>query len=281
MENYLYHPFQSSTFVVFSPENLLSKNRSGFAIHDINLYYQPVQNPVIGLVFFLIRVPLVILGEVLYVKQLALIKRETSVVNDVCKLLAYFQMIFWPIWLLFTTATDFLHPLGELAGPWLCDVGWFFIHFCWNVIAFNSFIVAFMRYCFVVHNEKFDKGDRKKRVKRVFFIIHIFIPLFMIVWNGIEGSNLDVLSFINKCRGRHHQVFLIETSTLNIFKRNFCEFNNYDGTAGLFGEFNAIFWRISCLSRTAIKLIVASNSTEAIIYYLTLSHIARLGFILN
>ena len=95
MENHLYHPFQSSTFGVLLPENLLLKNDSGFAIDDIDLYYQPVQKPAIGLVFFLIRVPLVVLGEFLYFKQLALIKRETSVVNDVCKLLAYFQMIFW------------------------------------------------------------------------------------------------------------------------------------------------------------------------------------------
>ena len=162
-EHHFYHPFQSSIFGFLLPEGSWLGNHSGVAVDDIDLHYQPVQAPTIGLFFFLIRVPLVILGEFLYVKQLALIKRETGLVNDVSKLVSYVQMIFWPIWLLFTTSTDFLHPLNELAGHWFCDAGWFLIHLCWNIIAFHSFIVATMRYCFIVHREKFTKGCRKPR----------------------------------------------------------------------------------------------------------------------
>ena len=274
-EHYLSHPFQLTEFGVLLPNTSLLGNHSGLAIADIDLYYQPVQNPTIGLVFFLIRVPLVILGEFLYVKQLALIKRETGLVNDVSKLFAYVQMIFWPIWLLFTTSTDFLHPLNELAGQWFCDVGWFSVHLGCNIIAFHSFIVAVMRYCFVVHNEKFSKGNRKKKMKRLFFVMSFCVPLWIVAWDGIEGSNLDELSFINKCYGKHHEVFLIESSSLNVLKRNFCEFDNRDGTENWFGGFAATFWRVSCISRTAIQIIMAFNFTEAIIYFSTLSHITR------
>ena len=251
------------------------ENHSGFAMDDMDLYYQPVQKPTIALVFFFIRVPLVILGEFFYVKQLALIKKETGLVNDVSKLIAYVQMIFWPAWLLFTTTTDFLHPLDELAGRWFCDAGWFFIHLGWNIIALHSFIVAIMRYCFVVHTEKFTKGNRKKKIKRFFLIMSVLVPLVMVAWDGIEGSELDVLSFINKCYGKHHQVFLIETSTLNVLKRNFCQFDNFEDLESLFGGFIASFWRISCILRTAILVIMAFNFTEAIIYFITLSHITR------
>ena len=124
-EHHFYHPFSSTSFGVLLPEASRLENHSGFAIDDMDLYYQPVQNPTVALVFFFIRVPLVILGEFVYVKQLALIKKETGLVNDVSKLIAYVQMIFWPAWLLFTTTTDVLHPLDELAGRWFCDAGWF------------------------------------------------------------------------------------------------------------------------------------------------------------
>ena len=274
-ENHLYHPFPSTSFGAFLPEVSWSKNHSGCAIDDIDLYYQPVQNPTIALVFFLIRVPLVILGEFFYVKQLALIKRETGLVNDVSKLIAYVQMIFWPTWLLFSTTTDFFHPLHELVGLWFCDAGWFFIHLGWNIIALHSFIVAVMRYCFVVHTEKFTKGNRKKKIKRLFLIMSVLVPLVMVAWDGIEGSELDVLSFINKCYGKHHKVFLIETSTLNVLKRNFCEFDNFNNPESFFSGFIAIFWRTSCILRTAILVIMAFNFTEAIIYFVTLSHITR------
>ena len=274
-ENYLYHPFSSTSFGVFLPEVSWSRNLSGFAVDDLDLYYQPVQNPTIALVFFFIRVPLVILGEFFYVKQLALIKRETGLVNDVSKLVAYVQMILWPTWLLFTTTTDFFHPLHELAGIWFCHAGWFFLHLTWNIIAFQSFIIAIMRYCFVVHTEKFTKGNRKDKMKRLFLMMSVLVPLVMVAWDGIEGSELDELSFINKCYGKHHQVFVIETSTLNVLRRNFCEFDDFDGSENLFGGFIAVFWRISCIMRTAIFVIMAFNFTEAIIYFVTLSHITR------
>ena len=275
MGHHLYHPFQSQSFGVLLPKISSLGNHSGFAIDDIDLYDQPVQNPTIALVFFLIRIPLVILGEIFYLKQLALIRRETGITNDVSKLVAYVQMIFWPILLIFTTSTDFLYPLNELVGEWFCDVGWFFIHLCWNIIAFHSFIVAMMRYCFVVHYETFDKGYRKNKVKRFFLVMSVLVPLMMVVWDGIEGSEWDTLTFINKCNGKHHQVFLIETSTLEVLKRNFCEFDDYDSTGGVFGQFDAVLRRISCISRKTLLLMLGFNFSEAIIYFLTLSHINR------
>ena len=275
---YFYHPFENTSFgVQISGNSFWDFNENGTNIIDeISLYYQPVQNPVVGAFFFLIRLPLVILGIYFNLKVLNLIKRESGVANDVTKLTSIVQIILWPFWFLFTTSTDFLHPLNEILGSWYCKLGWFMIYFCWNITSLNSLIIALMRYCFIVHSDKFAQGDNKTQAKRFFLIISVLIPFIMVVWSGIEGSELDMMSFINKCNGKHYKTFLIETSTVDVMKRNFCAFDNYNTTGGFFGEVLAIFRRISCIGRTLVLILIALNLTEAIIYYATFSHINRL-----
>ena len=184
-------------------------------------------------------------------------------------------MILWPFWFLFTTSTDFMHPLNEILGNWYCNLGWFMIYFCWNITSLNSLIIAMMRYSFIVHSERFAIGDNKRKAKRFFLIISVIIPLIMVVWSGLEGSELDMMSFINKCYGKHHKTFLIETSTLDVMKRNFCAFDSYDTGGGILSQLLAIFRRISCIGRTVVLILIALNLTEAIIYYATFSHINR------
>ena len=274
---YFYHPFENTSFGFRISDNSfwdLNENVNN-VFDDISLYYQPVQNPVVGIFFCLIRFPLVILGISLNLKVLDLIKKESGVANDVTKLTSIVQMILWPFWFLFTTSTDFLHPLNEILGNWYCNLGWFMIYFCWNITSLNSLIIAMMRYCFIVHSERFAMGDNKRKAKRFFLIISVLIPMIMVVWSGIEGSELDMMSFINKCYGKHHKTFLIETSTLDVMKRNFCAFDSYDTAGGLLNQLLAIFRRISCIGRTVVLILIALNFTEAIIYYATFSHINR------
>ena len=276
-DQYFYHPFENTSFGVEISDNYLwVPDYNGTNIIDeISLYYQPVQNPVVGIFFFLIRLPLVILGISLNLKVLDLIKKESGVANDVTKLTSTVQMILWPFWFLFTTSTDFMHPLNEIFGNWYCDLGWFMIYFCWNITSLNSLIIAMMRYCFIVHSDKFSMGDNKRKAKRFFLIISVIIPLIMVVWSGLEGSELDMMSFINKCYGKHHKTFLIETSTVDVMKRNFCAFDSYGTAEGISGQLWTMLRRISCIGRTLVLILIALNFTEAIIYYATFSHINR------
>ena len=266
---HLYNPFNESSFGVFFADQTSSDNANGFIVEKIDLYYQPVVSPEIAITFFLLRLPLVLMGEFLYSKVFELMKKETGLVNDVTKLVSFVQVVFWPVWLVFSTSTDFLHPLNKVFGQWFCSFGWFFIHLCYNILAFHSFIVATMRYYFIVHVGRVsDQG--KKKIKRFFFILSFLIPLLLVAWDGMDGSELDALSFINKCNGKHHNVFLIETSTSDVFKRNFCEFDTYE-----LGSSFAVLRRISCITKTAIRIIMGLNLTEGFIYFALLSHINR------
>jgi len=276
-DKYFYHPFENTSFGVQISDNSFwgHDDKGTNIIDEVNLYYQPVQNPVVGILFFLIRLPLVILGVSLNLKVLDLIKKESGIANDVTKLTSIVAIILGPFWLLFTTSTDLMNPLNEIIGDWYCNFGWFMIYFCWNIASLNSLIIAMMRYCFIVHSDTFARGDNKRKAKRCFLIISVLIPLMMVVWSGVEGSELDMMSFINKCYGKHHKTFLIETSTLDVMQRNFCAFDSYDTAGGILGQIWAMFRRISCIGRTVVLILTALNVTEAIIYYATFSHINR------
>ena len=270
-----YHPFKNTSIRVTIEENAITKDQNGYIIDEIDLYYQPVQNPAIGITFFLIKLPILILGILLNIKVLSLIKRETSVVNDVTKVATYAQMIFWFTFVFFTTATDFVHPLNEILGRWVCEFGWFITYFFTNIFTLHSFLVAMMRYCFIVHNDKFEKGFRKQKTKWVFLILSLLIPLLMVIWGAISRSELDILSYINKCNGKHHKVFLIETSTVDVLRRNFCEFDCYESPNFPFDQIADVIKRISCIARTAVLVVMVLNFTEIIIYYKIFSYMVR------
>ena len=96
---------------------------NGEIIDDIVLYYQPVQDPEIGIIFFLLRGPIVIAGVKAHLKLMELMKTERGLVMEVTYLFSVVQMIFWPFFLLITTSTDFIHPLKTVVGEWFCDFG--------------------------------------------------------------------------------------------------------------------------------------------------------------
>ena len=144
------------------------------------------------------------------------IDKETCLVKDVTKVYACTQMVFLPIWFCFNSSTDFLHPLNEIIGQWFCTLGWFLVHFCGTIIAFYSFIVSIMRYYFIVYNERADK-DGKKRAERMFYWLFIAIPLVTVLWEATNGSELDVMSAVNKCYGKDHKIFLIEQTTSAVY----------------------------------------------------------------
>ena len=242
-------------------------------LKDINLYYQPLQIPWIAVTFFILRLTLLVAAEYLQFKVYNLMKREKGLVKNVTQLFVLTQMIFWPFWLLFASSTDFFHPMNELLGQWYCDIGSFLFWFLAYIIAFHSFITALMRYFFIIHQEKVETYG-KERIRNIFFALSVCLPLVVAIWNDLDGNELDAMSFINKCNGRHHKIFLIDTSTLKVLKRNFCVFENYD-SSGLFSQFWASFLKVSCFTNKLVQLMIGFNLTEGILYYKILSYKIR------
>ena len=269
----VYHPFTNSSLGIFLKEILAEDRFLGEAILDINLYYQPVQEPMIAFIFLCIKILLLFIGEYLYIKVYQLMKKEKGIIKNITQIFVCAQLTFWPFWICFAASTDFVHPLKELIGEWYCYGGSFLFYFLGHIITLHSFMSASMRYLFIIHREKVDEFGRE-RTKRLFFILSILIPLLVSIWEIFDGSDLDAMSFINKCHGKHHKVFLIDSSTMNVAKRNFCAFENYK-INGFWSEVLALIRRTFCIANTIVELIMGLNIAEGILYFRILSHINR------
>ena len=268
-----YHPYENDSLGFFLMGNKYPHELFGSIVQDIDLYYQPTPSPLIGTLFFFIRTLLVVTGEAINIKVFNIIKKDTSLVSDVSKLYFSTQMIYVPFWLIFTTFTDFIHPLNTVIGQWFCTLGWFLIYFGATTLAIHSFIVAMMRYCFIIHKRQVE-GFGIQKTKRMFLFLNICIPLIMILWTGIEGVETEPFSFLNKCYGKDHKRFLTDVTSPDVIKRSFCMLETYD-VNGPFGEIIAILRRLSCISTKTVYIVMGFNITEAILYYMILSHMNR------
>ena len=269
----LYHPFRNTTLGFFPKDFASSEMNMGETIEHIDLYYQPIQIPLIATVFFVIKICLLMAGEYLQFKVYIMIQKENGLVKNVTRLFVCTQMIFWPFWVFFATSTDFIHPLNQVIGQWYCTVGFFIFYILGNIIIFHSFITALMRYVFILHKEKVDKYGKEK-IQKLFLLLSVLIPLLLFILGGVDGDELDPMSFFNKCNGKHHRVFLIETATLNVAKRNFCGLNNYDKT-GSFGKLTSLFRQMSCITNKIVQIIMGLNIVEGFLYIRTLSHVNK------
>ena len=225
--SHTYHPFKESFLGLYIPRDIVSKDGTGVIIDNINLYYQPVEHPAVVAVFFAIKSVIVLIGEIICMKVLKSMKKEISILDGCMKLYILTLMIHHPFRVLFTTTIDFIHPVSEVIGIWFCSVGRVFIFYNSQVIMYNSFIIALMRYFLIVRNEKIVKFGKDKFAK-VCFLFNTGIPILVCILYELSRTELYKLSSWNKCYGNDHKVFLLEDSTYNVMKRKFGWFESYE-----------------------------------------------------
>ena len=133
------------------------------------------------------------------------------------------QSIMWTLVVALITITNFIHSFPQEIVQWICPALWFVTYFCLNFNNAHSCITALIRYFFIVHTERVESIGKEK-VKKFFHVCSILIPFLITLWKATDESELDILSFFNKCYGKHHKTFLIETSTLNVLRRSSATF---------------------------------------------------------
>ena len=69
----------------------------GETLYDVNLSYEPLQDPLLAVVYFFIKATVVVLGEYVHIQILKFLKHETCIVKDVLKTFLYVQMMYWPV----------------------------------------------------------------------------------------------------------------------------------------------------------------------------------------
>ena len=242
-----------------------------YVMDDVDLYYQPLEPQWIAIFFFFVRLTIIVFGQFIGTKVVILMKRENGILSEVTILFMITQMVFHPILIFFELTVNLIHPVDEVMGPWVCYVAWLFYSFSTSIVLNYSFIAAIMRYTFVVHEERVGQYGKEK-VKRYFLYLSVAVVIIVIIMRIIDGTSS--LSFINKCYGRDHEVFLIETSSLAVLKRKFWESAER--------QHQNLVDKLLDIAKRALKvldsiqfLVLGFNITEAIIYKMIFSHLDR------
>ena len=269
-ENF-YHPFIEPYLGFFAYDDRCRDNDTCMVLENIDLYYQPVEEPVVGKTILVIGLISLLLGEVIQFRLLTMVKRENGLVKEVTQIYSLTSIIGYPMLFVISIGTDFVHPLNEVIGGWFCTLAWIVTYFHFIVITFQSFIVAMMRYCFIT-NEETVKKYGKEKTKRIFVFLSLFIPLIMVILEGIENPELHPFIYINRCYGRDHRLFLLDYSIFQV--PYFCQFQNHSDE-GTYGRVLQILRQSSCIFRLVINIFMGFNLSEVIIYYKIFSHIKR------
>ena len=100
----------------------------------------------------------------------------------------------------------------------------------------------------------------------------VVVPLLCVVWESTEI--LHITSYINKCYGYDQRVFLIETSTLNVFKHKFWELDSFT-YYGVVELSIVIAKRVSKILKAIVLIVFGANIFEGFLYYKILTHMYR------
>ena len=268
-----YNPFLGTFLGAFSNNESLSSTDNKIFLNDIDLYYQPVPSPLVAFFFSVVSAIMLIFGVYLHLEVLMGLKREDSILKQITKTFVYANMTLLTTAIICINVVNFIHSLSLEFTDYICPVLRFLLYLGVNFVSFYSFVSASMRYLFIVHTDEVDKYG-KERVKTIFYALSILIPLMVTIWKVLDGSEVDAMSFINKCYGQHHKVFLIETSTVNVFKKSFCQVPNYGNQVG-YDKLVAFCKQTFCMASTITMLIMGSNITEGLIYYKLFAHMNK------
>ena len=267
MDEYLYHPFTNPELGFYIYENNSKKIGTGFVLDKIDLYHQPVEE--LNMKFIVLSVMLVLIGEHLQFKLLAMAKMENGLVKEITQIYSITSIIMLPIWFVITVGSMFVYPLNDIIGEWFCRTTWMLGYLHFNLIAFQSLVVAVMRYFFIIHQKKVQTYGKEK-TRRFFTYLFCCIPLVMSIWGVLEQFELDGFLHVNRCYGIEHRVFLADASPLYAN----CKFQD-DGDKGMYSKTLQFLQGASCTSRTILSILMGCNLPEAIIYYTIFSHVKR------
>ena len=268
---HFYHSFKNSSLAILRESLTDTENITGIVLKDIDLYYQPLESPLVSITFFVLKLISVLIGEGIGIKVLATIKKEKSLLTQITKVFVLCQMILFPILVVTDLTINLVYPVNEVIGNWFCAVSWFLWGFGMGIVLNNSFIAALMRYFFIIHETKV-KGFGKNRVQSIFLVLTIAIPIFQFILQVVDGS--PRLSYIKKCYGLDREAFLVETSTLKVLKSKFLKLEKYETNGGI--DFMYEMGRSICkVLEATLFVMMGFNITEGFIYYKIFSHMLR------
>ena len=271
IENFLYHPFQESSFGFFMKDPSISANETNFILEYVDLYDQPIPPPLLSLIYFLVRLLLAIFGEYVNVKVFMKMNHDKGVLATSTKNIAITQMIALLTLLIMDTLNELVYPLHEILGEWFCWSHVFAARLVNLKIGFYSITSCVMRFVFIVHDKKV-KAFGKEKAKTLLTYLGEIIPLFICMWGSIhfDKSRTRLGPNLSRCYGLNHVNFFKNLPTLDVLKKRF-----QGGHVESLDPVLATCIRISKIFYSIVLWLIGFNIVEGIINYKTLIYMNR------
>ena len=114
---YFHHPFKKSSFGIFvfpNSDNASQIESSGFLLEEIDLYYQPLEHPIVAITLFAIKLFFIIIGMILCSKVLGMVKKEPTIDSQLLEIFCWIQIIFQPTLVFFDLTVNLIHPIDDI-----------------------------------------------------------------------------------------------------------------------------------------------------------------------
>ena len=237
-----YNPYKKSHLAFLIQNNTISSESGSlnddddniphenmYLFSDVDLYYQPLLNPIISLALVLpIQLVFVVSAIFIQIRTLQMLKQEKSVNNAMMVTQAKIHILYWPLGCVAIILTENIYPLAVITTPIFCSVFRFFLYFCMFSFILYSFYAALLRYLCCLHTNKVNEFGKDKLITIIYwvFYLHTFVWTLYTIFTSFS---LDHLPFINNCYGDHHNIFLMESTPLNMARRHFCALDTGKG----------------------------------------------------
>ena len=241
IKKYLHNPYQGSDLVFLSQHRNISNDAnqqdndsSEVIMGNINLISMieispDTLNPILSLALILpIQLLLATSAIFIQLRTLEMLKKENSVNNSLMVTQARLHIIFWPSIVVVNTLIDNIYPVAAILTPSFCTVLSFYFYFCVFSMILYSFYAAFLRYLCCCYTEKVNNFGKGKIIALVYwtFYIHTFA---WVLYTIVTQYNLDHIPLLNSCYGYQEEIFLMESTRLNMALRHLCLLETING----------------------------------------------------
>ena len=166
-----------------------------------------------------------------------------------------------PFWIV----TIVIPNLSAHTGEWFCYVAAFIFQYSLHIITSNSFLIAMMKYVFIVHNLKV-LSIGKEIVQKIFFTIYLFLPLVFATIASI-GKDFDSRSELISCFGLTQQTVATYNTTASGYQKFLlCQMTSLDKEI-LHGSTFYVMLQCLCIVKNSLVIIINTNVPEAFLYY--------------
>ena len=223
---------------------------------------------------------LYVVGSYIQIKIISTCMKEKDKVWQITITNSISMMILFSFAMIFQTIFRHVPVLSQYTGEWICFLAAFIYLYAGCIIGLHSFAVSFVKYVFIVHQDRaFEFGEEK--LKNVFFVVNLLHSLLLNL-PAVIFYDFESLNSVTECLGLRDEVLEhYNTSDHPVIDRMlFCKTSyllndGYNEDAD--PQISYILKQSFCATRMLWVWLLCSNIPEGVLYHFIFRKMRRYG----